>query len=269
MEDALRKAINRENLRLHYQPQILLQYQPQIGQISGEIVGMEALVRWQHPELGLIYPDRFIPLAEDSELIVPLGEWVLRHACEQARIWREAGLPPFRVAVNLSPRQLQYPHVLKQVSQALERSGLDPSCLELEITESTILEHTDAVIGTLGALREMGISIAIDDFGTGHSSLSALQRLPVDVVKIDRSFVRDVITDANDASIVAAVIDMGQKMGLKVIAEGVETEEQMKLLQSMKCDFMQGYYFSKPLPPAEFEALLTREIAARSPLRME
>lgn len=269
MESALRKAISRENLRLHYQPQILLQYQPQIGQVSGEIVGMEALVRWQHPELGLIMPDRFIPLAENSELIVPLGEWVLRQACEQARIWRDAGMPPLRIAVNLSPRQLQSPHLLKQVSQALERSGLDPSCLELEITESTILEHTGAVIGTLQALREMGITIAIDDFGTGHSSLSALQRLPVDVVKIDRSFVRDVITDANDASIVAAVIDMGKKMGLKVIAEGVETEEQMRFLQSLKCNFMQGYYFSKPLPPAEFEALLAREIAARNPLRME
>ena len=170
MEGALRKAINRENLRLHYQPQILLQYQPQIGQISGEIVGMEALVRWQHPELGLIYPDRFIPLAENSELIVQLGEWVLRHACEQARAWRDAGLPPIRVAVNLSPRQLQYPYLLKQVSQALERCGLDPSCLELEITESTILEHTDAVIGALQALREMGITIAIDDFGTGHAA---------------------------------------------------------------------------------------------------
>ena len=269
MEIALRKAIAKEDLRLHYQPQILLLSQPQIGRSSGEIVGMEALVRWQHPELGLIMPDRFISLAEDSDLIIPLGEWVLREACDQARIWRDAGLPPIRVAVNLSPRQLQYPHVLKQVSQALERSGLDPSCLELEITESTILEHTDAVIGTLRALREMGITIAIDDFGTGHSSLSALQRLPVDVVKIDRSFVRDVMTDGNDASIVGAVIEMGHKMGLKVIAEGVETEEQMTLLQYMKCNFMQGYYFSKPLPPAEFEALLTREIAARSPLRVE
>ena len=269
MEGALRKAINRENLRLHYQPQILLQYQPQIGRISGEIVGMEALVRWQHPELGLIYPDRFIPLAEDSDLIVPLGEWVLRRACEQARIWRDAGLPPIRIAVNLSPRQLQHPHLVSQIRQTLERTGLDPACLELEITESVILEHTDAVIGTLGELRQMGITIAIDDFGTGHSSLSALQRLPVDVVKIDRSFVRDIMTDANDASIVAAVIDMGRKMGLKVIAEGVETEEQMMFLQSRQCDFMQGFYFSKPLPAAEFEALLAREIADRNPLRME
>lgn len=269
MESALRKAIAKENLLLHYQPQILLQYQPQIGRVSGEIVGMEALVRWQHPELGLIMPDSFISLAEDSELIIPLGEWVLRQACEQARIWRDAGLPPLRIAVNLSPRQLKYPQLLKQVSQALERSGLDPSCLELEITESTILEHTDAVIGTLQALREMGISIAIDDFGTGQSSLSALQRLPVDVVKIDRSFVSNIMTDANDASIVTAVIDMGRKMGLKVIAEGVETEEQMMFLQSRQCDFMQGYYFSKPLPAAGFEALLTCEIANRNPLRME
>ncbi|MBU1690840.1 MAG: EAL domain-containing protein [Gammaproteobacteria bacterium] len=269
MESALRKAIAKENLLLHYQPQILLQYQPQIGRVSGEIVGMEALVRWQHPELGLIMPDSFISLAEDSDLIIPLGEWVLHQACEQARIWRDAGLPPLRIAVNMSPRQLQHPRLLDQIRQTLARTGLDPTCLELEITESMILQHSDELIGTLTELRQMGISIAIDDFGTGHSSLSALQRLPVDVVKIDRSFVSNIITDANDASIVTAVIEMGQKMGLKIIAEGVETEDQMMFLQSRKCDFMQGYYFSKPLPAPEFEALLNREIANRNPLRVE
>ncbi|MBU1978006.1 MAG: EAL domain-containing protein [Gammaproteobacteria bacterium] len=256
MESALRKAIAKENLLLYYQPQILLQYQPQIGRVSGEIVGMEALARWQHPELGLIPPARFIPLAEECNLIVPLGEWVLRQACEQACIWRDAGLPPLKIAVNLSPHQLKHPHLLKQIGQILERTGLDPACLELEITETAILQYTDAVIGTLRELRQMGITIAIDDFGTGHSSLTGLQRLPIDTVKIDRSFVRDILTDTNDASIVAAVIDMGRKMGLKVIAEGVETEEQMTFLQSMQCDFMQGYYFSKPVPVDEFKALV-------------
>jgi diguanylate cyclase (GGDEF)-like protein/PAS domain S-box-containing protein len=269
MENALRKAVVQNDLRLYYQPQIQLHFQPQVEQHNGEIIGAEALVRWEHPELGLIYPDRFIPLAEESGLIIPLGEWVLRTACEQNKAWQAAGLPPMSIAVNLSPRQLQHPKLVAQIEHLLKVTGLDPAWLELEITESMILHNTDKIIGTLHDIKRMGIRISIDDFGTGHSSLSNLQRLPVDSVKIDRSFVRNITSDPNDAAIAVAVIEMAHNMGLRVIAEGVETWEQMAFLQAHKCNVMQGFYFSKAVPVNEFEALVLSDINARNPLRLE
>jgi EAL domain-containing protein (putative c-di-GMP-specific phosphodiesterase class I) len=265
----LRKAVVQNDLRLYYQPQIQLHFQPQVEQHNGEIIGAEALVRWEHPELGLIYPDRFIPLAEESGLIIPLGEWVLRTACEQNKAWQAAGLPPMSIAVNLSPRQLQHPKLVAQIEHLLKVTGLDPAWLELEITESMILHNTDKIIGTLHDIKRMGIRISIDDFGTGHSSLSNLQRLPVDSVKIDRSFVRNITSDPNDAAIAVAVIEMAHNMGLRVIAEGVETWEQMAFLQAHKCNVMQGFYFSKAVPVNEFEALVLSDINARNPLRLE
>lgn len=252
LETELRKALDEE--------QLVLYYQPQVHMASGALVGMEALVRWRHPEQGMVPPGDFIPLAEDSGLILPIGAWVLRTACAQNRAWQEMGLPPIRVSVNISARQFRQIELVRTVTRILEETGLDPAWLELEITESSIMYDIEAVIRILQELNAMGVRLAIDDFGTGYSSLSYLKRLPVSTLKIDQSFVRDITTDHNDAAIATSVIALARSMGLEVIAEGVEAPEQMAFLQERGCYRGQGYYFSRPLAAEEFTAWYRRAV---------
>ncbi len=248
LENDLRRAIERDELRLYYQPQMSLR--------SGNIIGMEALVRWQHPLRGLVSPIEFIPLAEATGLIVPIGEWVLRTACEQNRAWQLAGLPAVTVAVNLSARQFDGHDMVALTAQVLQDTRLDPGYLELELTESAAMGDADAFVGVTEALNGLGVTLSIDDFGTGYSSLSYLKRFALDRLKIDQSFVRDIVQDPESAAIVVAIIALAHGLGLSAIAEGVETEAQLNFLRTRGCDEMQGYYFSKPLPAAEFEQLL-------------
>ena len=264
MENTLRKAASRDQLRLHYQPQVIVHRKSDSSSSRAdvEIVGVEALLRWEHPEIGLINPDRFIPLAEESGLIVQIGEWALRTACTQNKLWQTAGLPPINIAVNLSPRQLHQPKLAAKIEHLLNATGHDPSRLEIEITESMMLHSTNKIVGTLRAIKQMGVRIAIDDFGTGHSSLSHLQHLPIDTVKIDRTFIRNITSSQNDAAITQAVIDMARNMGLRIVAEGVETWEQMAFLRELHCHVMQGYLFSKPVPADEFVKLTRADLAA-------
>ncbi len=246
----LRHAVDRGELVLHYQPQVNL--------FSGHIVGVEALLRWAHPVQGLIPPLQFIPLAEESGLIVPISEWVLEHACAQAAAWRAAGLPALRMGVNLSARHFRFLDLIDTVRGALQRSGLDPAALELELTEGAMMHDVAAAIRAVDALKALGVRLSLDDFGTGHSSLAYLSRFAVDAIKIDQSFVRDVTTNAVNASIVAATIAMTHKLDKTVIAEGVETVGQARFLRSRDCEEMQGFLFSPALPAAEFEARLAR-----------
>ncbi len=248
LENGLRHALERNEFVVHYQPQVDLR--------SGEITGMEALVRWQHPELGLISPARFIPVAEETGLIVPLGEWVLRTACEQNKTWQLAGLKPVSVAVNLSARQFKHQDLVQVVADILKETDLDPGYLELEMTEGLVMQNVEATIATLTRLKAMGVKLSIDDFGTGYSSLSYLKRFPIHTLKIDQSFVRNITTDPDDAVIAKTIISMAHDMQLKVIAEGVETEGQKSFLRLRHCDEMQGYLFSRPVPAGEFEVLL-------------
>ncbi|HWU83944.1 MAG TPA: EAL domain-containing protein, partial [Rhodocyclaceae bacterium] len=238
LENALRRAIERNELVLHYQPQASLQ--------DASVVGVEALVRWQHPELGLVYPGKFIALAEETGLIVPIGEWVLREACRQNRAWQDAGLPRIPVAVNLSAKQFTL-DIADKVQTILAATGLPPEYLELELTESLSMDDPENTIGILRALKDMGVMLSIDDFGTGYSNLNYLKRFPLDKLKLDQSFVRELISNADDLAISRAVIAMGHTLRLKVIAEGVETEGQRQLLAGSGCDEMQGYLFSRPL----------------------
>ncbi|MCR4346662.1 MAG: EAL domain-containing protein [Sulfuricaulis sp.] len=267
LETSLRKAVQQGNLTLYFQPQVLLHYQPQYDRFSGQIVGAEALARWQHPDLGLLYPERFIALAEETGLIIPVGEWLLRAACEQSVAWRKQGLPPLRVAVNISPRQLQYKGIVEQVGRVIEETGVDPAHLEIELTESLILHNHAEIKSVLFELKNMGLTLAIDDFGTGHSSLANLQLLPIDAVKIDKSFVHNITHDEHSAAIAMAVIEMAHKLGIRVVAEGVEMEEQLVYLHSHQCDIMQGYYFSRPVPAADFETLLNADMEMQNPLK--
>ena len=248
LENKLRWAIERGEFRVYYQPQV------SIG--TGRVTGMEALVRWQHPEMGLVSPAEFIPLAEDTGLISPIGEWVLRTACAQAREWRDSGFGGLRVGVNLSPRQFQQPDLVPLVERLLGETGLEAASLELEVTESSVMKNAAASIRTLGELKAMGIKIAVDDFGSGYSSLSYLKSLPIDVLKIDQSFVRDMTADPKDAAIVMAIIQLAHSLQLEVKAEGVETEEQLRFLSLLRCDAMQGYLFCRPLPVEAFAQLL-------------
>ena len=240
MEKDLKKAVEADEFVVHYQPQVDIR--------SGRIVGVEALLRWQHPEKGLILPGDFIALAEDTGLIIPIGELVLRTACRQAKAWQLEGFPPMRLAVNLSARQISQKSLVETIASVLAETGLNPSLLELEITESTAMQDMDFSINVLKQFREMGMNIAIDDFGTGYSSLNYLRRFPLTTLKIDRSFVRDVLTDVGDAAIVATIIVLAQNMKLKVIIEGVETEKQMAFFSQQECFEMQGYLFSQPVP---------------------
>ncbi len=248
LETDLRHAVAREEFLLHYQPQVDLE--------NGRIVGVEALIRWNHPELGLIPPDDFIPLLEETGLIIPVGEWVLRTACAQNKTWQDIGLPPLSVAVNLSGRQVDSPDLVEQVRDIVTESNLDPSYLELEITESMIMANVEATIETLTCISDMGITFAIDDFGTGYSSLSYLKRFPISTIKIDRSFVRDITTDPDDAAIVTTIIAMARNLKLGIIAEGVETEQQSAFLRAHGCTRIQGYLYSRPLPVEEITELL-------------
>lgn len=253
LENHLRKAIERDELVLHFQPKVNI--------ASGRITGMESLIRWIHPDLGFISPAKFIPLAEETGLILPISDWVLKTACAQNKAWQDAGHPPMRVAVNLSARQFQHRNLVDSVVAAISETRLDPQWLELEITETILMENMEEVIPTLQELRDMGITIAIDDFGTGYSSLSYLKKFPIDSLKIDRSFIQDITDTEEDAEIARAIITLGHSLKLKVVAEGVETQEQMDFLLAKKCDEMQGYFFSKPLPAKEFENLLLKQSA--------
>ncbi|HYJ45156.1 MAG TPA: EAL domain-containing protein, partial [Pyrinomonadaceae bacterium] len=248
LENKLRWALERNEFKVYYQPQVSVD--------SGQIVGMEALVRWQHPEIGLISPSEFIPLAEDTGLIAPIGEWVLRTACAQTKSWHDFGFTSLHVAVNLSPRQFQQPDLLLMIARILRETELKPDCLELEVTESSVMKNTESAINTLRELKAMGIKISIDDFGSGYSSLSYLKNLPIDVLKIDQSFVRDMSTDPNDAAIVMAIVQLAHSLKLKVTAEGVENEDQLRFLRLLRCDEMQGFLFCKPIPVEGFEQLL-------------
>ncbi|WP_395407202.1 putative bifunctional diguanylate cyclase/phosphodiesterase [Pseudoduganella sp. UC29_106] len=248
IESALRNALERDEFVLHYQPQVDLD--------SGRIVGMEALLRWQHPELGMVPPARFIGLAEETGLIVPIGAWVLRTACAQAKTWHEAGYEGLRVGVNLSARQFGQQNLVASIATALAETGLPASALEIELTESLFMNDVTQAVNLLHELKALGVALAIDDFGTGYSSFSYLRNFPIDVLKIDRSFVSDIATDADDAAIVVSIIALAHNLQLRVIAEGVESEEQLEFLRRHGCDEMQGYYFSRPVAPPEFEQLL-------------
>ncbi len=253
LQNSLRIALARD--------EFLVYYMPQIDVATGRIVSMEALARWRHPTLGLVQPNDFIPLAEESGLILPIGERVLRSACAQAREWQVAGLPPIRVSVNVSARQFQHQNPAALVSKVLSDTGLAPAHLELEITESTLMKDADGALATLRALKETGVHLAIDDFGTGYSSLSYLRFFPIDSLKVDRSFVREVTTRPDDAAIVSAIIAMAHSLKLKVIAEGVEHEAHLEWLHAAKCDEVQGYHISKPVP-ADAAARLLRKTAS-------
>jgi EAL domain-containing protein (putative c-di-GMP-specific phosphodiesterase class I) len=226
---------------------------------SGTIIGMEALVRWQSPE-GLVPPANFIPLAEESGLILDIGGWVLQGACNQARKWQREGLTSLRLAVNLSPLQLRQENLPAAVAEILRESGLAAHYLELEITENTVMERSRDTMTALTRLEQLGVRLSIDDFGTGYSSLAYLKQFPVHSLKIDRSFVRDITTDSNDAAIVSAMIAMAKSLGLSVIAEGVETRQQLQFLRTAGCNAYQGYYFSVPLPANAFSELVKRQV---------
>lgn len=251
LESQMRRAVELRQFEVYYQPQVAAR--------DGRLVGAEALVRWQHPELGTIAPGDFITMAEESGLIVEIGAWVLNEVCQQARKWQDSGLNPGRVAVNLSPRQFQQQDIVTTVCAALLDSGLDPGLLELEITESAVMHDSEQTAEALNYFREMGVLIAIDDFGTGYSSLSQLKKFPITLLKIDRSFVQGIGHGGDDDAIVGAVVAMARKLGLKVLAEGVETERQWEILRGLDCDELQGYLFSRPLPLPLFQEFLERQ----------
>jgi EAL domain-containing protein (putative c-di-GMP-specific phosphodiesterase class I) len=248
LENRLRHALDRREFMLHYQPQVDI--------AGGRLVGAEALIRWYHPELGLVPPDKFIPLAEETGLIVDIGNWVLREACAQATAWQAAGLPPIRVAVNISARQFRDKTLVEVVRRVLAETGLDADRLELEITESAIMHNPGEATAILDTLKAMGLHIAVDDFGTGYSSLAYLKRFPIDVLKIDRSFIRDIVTEPDDAAITSAIVALARKLDIKTVAEGVETDDQVAILRQYGCHLLQGFLFSKPLPPVDFAARL-------------
>ncbi|MGC1583214.1 MAG: EAL domain-containing protein, partial [Candidatus Acidiferrales bacterium] len=236
-------------------------YQPKIDLRKGEITGAEALLRWTHPVRGPVSPAQFIPVAEDCGLILSIGNWVLGEACRQARAWQDAGLAFGTVAVNISAMEFRNEHFLEGVFKILNDTGLNPRSLELELTESVLMKRAEATESILKTLRARGVQVAVDDFGTGYSSLSYLRRLPIDALKIDQSFVRQITTVADDTTIVTAVIGMGRSLNLRVVAEGVETQEQLAFLQAHECDEAQGYYFSRPVLPKQFAKLLEIGVA--------
>jgi EAL domain-containing protein (putative c-di-GMP-specific phosphodiesterase class I) len=258
LESDLRHALERGEFLLHYQPMIQL--------ATGLIVGTEALLRWVHPVRGLIPPMEFIPLAEETGLIAQIGEWVLATACARTKLWQEQGFTNLCVAVNLSARQFADPMLLPKLTRIIRASKLNPANLELEITESMVMSHGENAVAVLEGLKSIGVSIALDDFGTGYSSLAYLKRFPIDTIKVDRSFIRDISGDSDDRKITRAVIAMAHGMRLKVVAEGVETMDQLGFLRNQRCDAVQGYLFHRPLPDAEIAHVLAgnrKDVAAR------
>jgi diguanylate cyclase (GGDEF)-like protein/PAS domain S-box-containing protein len=248
IEESLRRALERNEFALHYQPKINLK--------TGAITGAEALIRWTHPTQGPMPPGKFIPVAEDCGLILRIGNWALREACKQARIWENAGLPASTMAVNISAMEFRDEHFLEGVFAILRETGLDPRSLELELTEGVLMKRAECTESILDALRASGVRLAVDDFGTGYSSLSYLRKFPIDALKIDQSFIRQISTAPDDTAIVTAMISMGRSLKLRVVAEGVETQEELAFLQAHQCDEAQGYYFSRPVPPDQFASLL-------------
>lgn len=258
LKNRLRQALEREEFQLYYQPKVTAG--------NHALCGAEALIRWLHPEDGLISPAAFIPMAEETGLIIPLGEWVIRQACRQSRLWRQAGLPPVRIAVNLSPKQFQLPDLAATIARIMEEEKMPADLLEIEITESILMDDVLAAIAILTRLKEMGIHLALDDFGTGYSSLNYLKRFPLDALKIDRSFVKDISTDQDDRAVIITIITLAHHLKMQVVAEGVETGEQAAFLRSKGCDIFQGYYFSKPLPARDFAKTYPQtEIPADNP----
>jgi len=253
LEGQLRRAADRGELFLEYQPQTDLR--------TNQVIGAEALLRWRHPDLGLIEPNRFIPIAEQTNLILQIGKWVLHKACAQNVAWQRAGMPRIRVAVNVSARQFRA-ELLETVAAALRETGLAPDCLELEITEGLLIEDPKVASAVLTELKTLGVHVAIDDFGSGYSSLSYLKHFPLDSLKIDRGFVRDLSFDPNDASIARAIIALGHSLDLKVIAEGVETPQQLAFLRDHRCDVVQGFLFGAPVSADEMAALLRQGLHA-------
>lgn len=250
LENNLRHALERDEFRVYYQPRI--------DTVSGRIIGAEALIRWECPGKGLVSPDKFIPIAEETGLIVSIGQWVLREACRQNSAWQRAGLSPITVSVNLSPIQFRNSGLVKSVASALDQANLSPAFLELELTESFVMHDAERINGAMKSLKALGVDISVDDFGTGYSSLSYLKRFPVDRLKVDKSFVRDIDTDPEDAAIVRAIITLGHSLNLKVVAEGVETQAHLAFLQEHGCDELQGYFFSRPIPASKMGALLAK-----------
>jgi diguanylate cyclase (GGDEF)-like protein len=248
IEESLRRALERQEFALHYQPKVDLK--------TGGITGAEALLRWTHPVRGLISPAEFIPVAEDCGLILPIGKWVLHEACKQARAWLDAGLPPITMAVNISAMAFRDDGFLDGVFAILTETGLDPRFLELELTESVLMKRAESAASVLQKLRARGVRVAVDDFGTGYSSLSYLRKFSIDALKIDQSFVRQITTTPDDTAIVTAVVSMGRSLKLRVIAEGVETQEELVFLQALLCDEAQGYYFSPAVVADQFAPLL-------------
>lgn len=253
--EELRAALDRREFVIHYQPQVDV--------ASNSVVGVEALVRWEKPGYGLVPPLDFIPLAERTGLIVPIGEWVLRTACLQARALEKSGLPPLGIAVNLSARQFQQQDLAAHIAAALDESGLPPRQLDLEITETHAMQDADFTLSVFHDLQAMGVRISIDDFGTGYSSLGFLKQFPLNTLKIDRSFVKDLARDAKDEAIVSAIIVLAHRLGLDVVAEGVESEAELAILRTHHCDRYQGFLFSKPLPVHDLEVLLRRTASIR------
>jgi EAL domain-containing protein (putative c-di-GMP-specific phosphodiesterase class I) len=253
-ESSLRHALERREFQLHYQPKRDMS--------SGRITGVEALLRWQHPDLGIVAPMRFIPLAEETGLIVPIGKWVLQTACAQNVAWQKQGLPRLSIAVNLTARQFGDESLLSDIAAVLEATGMEAALLEIEINESLLIRDVGGTLRILTALKALGVRIAIDDFGTGYSSISTLQRFPLDTVKIDRSFIRNFAAQTNTSDLTEAIVAMGKHLSLTVVAQGVETKEQADFLRKHACDELQGFYFNKPMPAAEFTALLSASVAS-------
>ncbi|PYQ47402.1 MAG: hypothetical protein DMF59_18995, partial [Acidobacteria bacterium] len=245
LENMLRKALSHRDFVLFYQPVVEI--------TTKNIVGLEALIRWKHPELGLLSPAHFISAAESSGLIIPIGDWVLRTACKQTKLWQKRIDSDLTVAVNLSARQFQQPNLTEEIAEVLEETGLEAKYLELEITESNAMQNADNTIYTLRELKALGVRISMDDFGTGYSSLNYLKRFPIDTLKLDQSFVREITSNPTDAAIATAVIAMAHSLDLKVIGEGVEKEDQFQFLQSQRCDYIQGYLFSPPMAVEKIE----------------
>ena len=250
LENNLRDALANDELQLHYQPRVDIH--------SGKIVGVEALLRWQNPHLGAVSPVKFIPIAEANGLIVPIGEWVLRTACTQNKLWQSQGLEPLRMAVNLSARQLAQPNLVERIASIIEETKLNVAYLELEVTESLMMENVQHSINILQQINNMGIALALDDFGTGYSSLNYLRRFPIHTLKVDRSFVRDVLVNADDAAVTNAIIALGKSLQLNITVEGVETREQFEYMKSKECNEIQGYYFSPPIPALAMTELLNK-----------